>query len=351
MHPNVNPRNSSALPDATSWSHGQVRSAPWAGTQTVTAADRPTSWQHARELGGLDWDPIRVPMYDKVTTLGADGFTEEYVAMDGYDLIVRSDNRQLLAPAADTFEMITNTDMGLVMDTLLGRDNLRFETAGSGNDGKQVWALLQYGDQIQIGNDPSPTSRYMAFLNRHDGHGSLKVIPTNVRVWCQNTFHAAEMDAKDRNLATWSFHHRANWKANLDRLVEEIDQAMETADTDLEKYRVFAEEMCARPVTPTQEQRFVDEFVFPTREEWKLKPRALENVTVARQEVSMLLAGPTCEGIRGSAYGLMQAGVEYLDHSRAFKDSGTYLNRCVFDKEAKKTRAVNIAKLAAQGVL
>ena len=69
------------------------------------------------------------------------------------------------------------------------------------------------------------------------------------------------------------------------------------------------------------------------------------------EQVKAILAGPTCDGIRRTAYGLAQAGAEYADHYRWKLNKETYFNRCVIRPEQLKRRAHTLALAAADGSL
>lgn len=334
-----------------------VRHTPWHYTMTgpdkVTLLDSyPETWEEARPLAGLDWDPIEEAPFRRIITIDEEtGMPQEaFEQVPGFKWITRSDTGLILDSAVDSYELITNSDMGDIIETFMEGHKIQFVTGGCLDEGRKVWALLQMGDLLEVKGDPSATARYVALLNTHDGHGACKAIATNVRIVCANTWHYADTEA-DASASCFSFHHRANWRQHMKDLQADVKAALSGADKEMKAYAELAEDMIAKPVTLEQELRFVDEFIYPTREEHKLKPQALENVRTARGKVFGLLESPTCEGIRGTAYGLMQAGGEYLDHERAYKNSETYLNRTVFNKEKMKTRAKNIAELAAQGVL
>jgi phage/plasmid-like protein (TIGR03299 family) len=334
-----------------------VREVPWHFGETgkdgrsTILQEYPETWAEARVPAGLEWDPIQETPYRHVVTVGEDGIpAESYEPVSGFNLITRSDTGLVLAASPESLEMITNTDMGLIIETMLAGQKLRFETGGSLDEGRKVWALMALGDPIEIKGDPSATQRYLALLNSHDGHGACKAIATNVRVVCANTWHYADTEAEGKG-ACFSFHHRSQWRERMKELQDDVRAALSGANKEVEAYRELAEDMLAMPVTLEQELRFVDEFVYPTRKEHELKPQALENVKAARNMVYGNLESVTSEGIRGTAYGLMQAGGEWLDHGRRYKNSETYLNRTLFTSEEMKLRAKNIAVLAHQGAL
>lgn len=335
-----------------------VREMPWhygitGPEKTTILQSAPDNWADARRESGLDWDPIEeTPFRRKIVINEETGLPEEeFEQVENFKWVVRSDTGMVLDSARESYPLITNSDMGDIIETFTAGHKIKFETGGCLDEGRKVWALLQVGDLLEIKGDPSPTARYIALLNRHDGHGACKAIATNIRVVCANTWHFADTQSEASG-SCFSFHHRANWRAHMKDLQEDVKAALSGADKELKAYAELADDMMMKSVTDEQARRFIDEWVYPTNKEDKLKPQSLDNVTLARQQVSAIyFSSVTTEGIRGTAYGLMQAAGEYLDHDRKYKNNETLLGRTIFTAESKKVRARNFAELAAQGVL
>jgi phage/plasmid-like protein (TIGR03299 family) len=75
-----------------------------------------------------------------------------------------------------------------------GDGELKFEIAGSLNNGRRVWFLARFGDNVFIkraDGTRDELQKYLLAVNYHDGRGSFKVLGTGVRVVCNNTMTAA----------------------------------------------------------------------------------------------------------------------------------------------------------------
>ena len=71
----------------------------------------------------------------------------------------------------------------------------------------------------------------------------------------------------------------------------------------------------------------------------------LDNILRERVKVRAIFDGPTIpEAHRYTAYGLVQAGIEYLDHLRAFRNSDTYLGRTLLRDEPLKRKLVPMVR-------
>ncbi len=76
--------------------------------------------------------------------------------------------------------------------------------------------------------------------------------------------------------------------------------------------------------------------------------RVRQNIADARQQIRNLLDGPTIPPAhRRTAYGLFEAGIEYLDHLRSYRSAESYFNRCVFRPERLKRRLVELVQSVA----
>ena len=65
-----------------------------------------------------------------------------------------------------------------------------WETAGSLQDGKRVWMLARIPKTVEVvhGDEVKP---YALLCNGHDGGLAVHILPTTVRVLCNNTFNLA----------------------------------------------------------------------------------------------------------------------------------------------------------------
>lgn len=73
------------------------------------------------------------------------------------------------------------------------------------------------------------------------------------------------------------------------------------------------------------------------------------NVERARAQFRHLyLDSVTTDEIRGTAWGLVQASTEYLDHSRSFRTRDTFLGRSILRAEPAKANVVKLARQVAR---
>jgi phage/plasmid-like protein (TIGR03299 family) len=312
-----------------------VRQMPWHREGTILQ-DYPGSWDEARLLAGLDWDPITTEVY-ALTDLNPDG-TPRYEPISGWKSIARSDNGTVLSINKDTYTIIGHGEMGEIVEAVLAQPNVQWETAGVLDGGRSVWCLALLDEPIELPGDTSPTLPYLAITNRHDGTAACALRATAVRIVCANTFRAAELEG-ERTGATFSFIHKASWRNRID----EARQAVTGARTEMRRYSELARELLAIPITSRQRELFITDFI-PMPPAGLVTDRVARNVDEARNALRLLFDSPTNEQIAGTAYGLVQASGEYLDHVRTARSWETRLNRTLIRPEPLKHRALSLIR-------
>ena len=116
-----------------------VRETPWHGLGT-RVLEAPSS-QEALRLSGLDWNVIQEPIY-----------TKENERIPSYKANVRDSDRKTLGVVTDRYKVIQNTEAFAFTDALLG-EGVRYETAGSLQDGKRIWLLAHMPHEYIIGGE------------------------------------------------------------------------------------------------------------------------------------------------------------------------------------------------------
>lgn len=167
-----------------------TREKPWHGLGT-RVEEAPTS-ADALHLAGLDWEVAQEQI-----------FTERGDAIAGYKVNVRDSDRKILGVVSDRYKIIQNREAFSFTDTLLG-SGVRYETAGSLQEGKRVWLLARLPREYIIAGER--ISPYLVFSNSHDGSGAVRVALTPIRVVCNNTLNLALEKAS----RSWSMIHTGN---------------------------------------------------------------------------------------------------------------------------------------------
>jgi phage/plasmid-like protein (TIGR03299 family) len=311
-----------------------VRQMPWHREGEVLE-DYPGTWAEARVLAGLDWEPVPAEVY---LARWHTGSNPVYEPVEGWQAICRSDTGIVLSVNRDSYTLIGNGEMGEIVEAVLAQPNVKWETAGVLDEGRAVWCLALLDEPVEFPGDDSPTLPYLAITNRHDGTAACALRATAVRIVCANTFRAAELEG-ERTGATFSFIHKSSWRSRI----EEARRAVTGARTEIRRYTELAHELLAIRVSPRQRELFVTEFI-PMPPQGLVTDRVARNVEEARQALRLIFESKTTEAVAGSAYGLMQAAGEYLDHVRTARSWETRLNRTLIRPEPLKHRALSLIR-------
>jgi phage/plasmid-like protein (TIGR03299 family) len=179
-----------------------------------------------------------------------------------------------------------------------------------------------------------------ALLNSHDGTGACKLVATSVRVVCWNTYQAASMQG-ERSGRQFTFKHTGSV---LDR-IQEAKDALRGVRDEHKAWAVLAEDLASLPIRGKALDVFCEQFI-PTPEnasERTIADRAEKRAAFRK----LYLESPTTDGHRGSALGLVDTAVEWLDHVRGFRSTDTYLTRTMLRPEPIKANVVKLAREVA----
>ncbi|MDE6052616.1 MAG: DUF932 domain-containing protein, partial [Lachnospiraceae bacterium] len=173
-----------------------TRVAPWHGLGV--RVESALSSKEALQASGLDWNVIQRPI-----------MTNAYEPIPGYKANVRDTDNKVLGVVSDRYRVVQNAEAFAFTDALLG-EGVKYETAGSLQEGRRIWLLAKLPDRYIIeGEQIEP---YLVFSSSHDGSGAIKVAMTPVRVVCQNTLNMALSTAK----RMWSTVHVGDLAAKMD---------------------------------------------------------------------------------------------------------------------------------------
>jgi len=306
-----------------------VRKPSWHG-QEMLLDDYPVDWADARVKAGLLWEPhLVIPQYEWPPDSG------KIVSADNFRLVVRDDTGDVLGQRTDEFVLVSHADMGRILEEIIG-GNIKFETAGSVQGGRMVWALVYLDEPYTVTGDEMDTHYpFIALLNGHAGTAAVKLTLTQVRVVCWNTWQQAFAEGA-RHGREFTFRHVGD---PMER-IEAAKAAIQGVRDEAKEYVEMAAGLLGMTVTDVQVRKFLSEFI-PEPPADVVSDRVRENIAEARRRFDFIYSeSPTTEKIRGTGYGLLMAATEYLDHVRDYNSRDTYLGRTLLRREPMKARAL-----------
>lgn len=356
----------------------------WDLTGQYDHDENPKSVEEAREWAGALWEPVRTPVFGTIEshpcesltgctqlavakvhfTHKTDGPKTSYACgrhanlardkkypveplpmkqLPDFQTVTRSDNNAVLNVANSTYQLFSNREtfelVEMMLDSTAVDGGVKFETGGVLKGGKLVWALARLDQPIEVvgangARDASPIYPYLSVLNSHDGTAALRVINTSIRIVCWNTWSAAERDSEQSG-RTYSFRHTESIRDRIHDAQKEVLGAQDSTHRWVE----YANRMIAIPWEDRQVEQFLQDFIPmpPTPTE-----RSAANVEEARNAVKRFYRSASCASIAGTAWGMIQATGEYLDHGRSFRTKDTYVSRTMLKPEVGKAKALKL---------
>lgn len=275
-----------------------VRKAPWHGLGTKVQ-EAPDS-KRALVLAGLDWKVKQMPVY-----------TGDNKMIPGYKANVRDKDDRVLGVVTDRYKVVQNEEAFAFTDELLGY-GVRYETAGSLQDGKKTWLLARMPrEYIITGEQISP---YLVFFNSHDGSGAIKVALTPIRVVCQNTLNLALHTAR----RSWSAIHTGNIRSKM----QEAEESLFLAEKYMASLGREIEDLQKKALTDKQVRQFMEDLL-------PLEPGAAEqqkkNIKRLREDMTMrYVDAPDLQHVGKNAYRFMNAVSDFSTHAEPLRKTATY---------------------------
>ena len=275
-----------------------TREKPWHGLG-VRVEEAPTS-ADALRLAGLDWEVAQEPI-----------FTEGGDAIAGYKVNARDSDRKVLGVVSDRYKIIQNREAFSFTDTLLG-SGVRYETAGSLQEGKRVWLLARLPREYIIAGER--ISPYLVFSNSHDGSGAVRVALTPIRVVCNNTLNLA-LDTARRS---WSMIHTGNISGKM----QEAKDTLFMAETYMDSLGEAFERLRRQKVTDSQLKEYVEQLL-PLEKD--ATPMQEKNTMKLREDMlRRYYDAPDLRGVGNNAYRFVNAVSDFATHAKPLRRTANY---------------------------
>jgi phage/plasmid-like protein (TIGR03299 family) len=309
-----------------------VREAPWhmgTGTSITMLDSAPEARADRMRLAGHNWLVEDEPVYRK----GG-------VEMPGWKILARSDTHQVFSVMADSYGVVQNDTGHEIFELLSKGARLDDGTGGTVKNGAVCYLSARLDEPVMIKGDNSPMFPYVVVTWGHDGSCSVSARSTNVRPVCWNTVTSGELMAI-RAGTNYTWRHSKKVIARI----EEAFAVISGARQDQAKFVELVNELVDISITDDQREEFVQLFIPAPVTTSVISDRVLDNISEAREKVRTIFTSDTIpEAHRNTAYGLMTAGVEYLDHLRGYRSQATYLGRTLLRDEPMKARLLPLIK-------
>lgn len=282
-----------------------TRETPWHGLG-VRVMEAPRS-KEALIAAGLNWKVVQ-----------EDIFTDSGVKVSGFKANIRETDEKVLGVVTDRYRVIQNDEAFAFTDELLGQ-GVRYETAGSIQDGKKVWLLAHLPHEYIIAGEK--ISPYLVFYNTHDGSGAIKVAITPIRVVCNNTLNLALNTAK----RAWSAIHTGDIMYKM----EDAKNTLFMAEKYMEELGKEFENLRKKKLSDKQVIDYI-ELLIPADD----KATAQQKKNTQRLQEDMKIRyfdAPDLKEVGKNAYRFINAVSDFATHSEPLRKSSNY-NELIFTK-------------------
>jgi phage/plasmid-like protein (TIGR03299 family) len=294
---NTNGKNEIAYVGETPW-HGL-------GQELKAGADLQT-WLIA---AGMDWKIQR----SKVRYVVAPAINES-IPMDLREwpqqhVLFRSDTKTPLGMVSDHYKPVQPRQVLEFMDNLCKYNGFTMETAGTLKGGAVYWALAQVGEQdTLVGGDK--IRGYALLSTSADGTRRTEAKFTTVRVVCNNTLN---MSDREKGQAAVCISHRSHFDAAT------VKTDLGLVHSSFEQFMVSARQLADRKLNQKEATDFVLNLL--NGEDYKKYDEAQRQDALSNKHAKAIQVlyygagkGAALDSSRGTAWGLVNAVTEYVDH-------------------------------------
>lgn len=272
---------------------------PWHGLGQ--AVDPQAGIDEWRKAGGLDWEAKRTPVVFS-------GMGDEYVSWDEKHVLYRSDTGRPLSVVSKEYQMVQPEAILQFFKELADTAHFTIETVGSLKEGRRIWALGRIGKDAMVMDDA--VAPYVMLATSYDGSMATVAKFTSVRIVCNNTLQGALRNSDGNRSVT--IPHSAIFSPELVR--RELGIALDSWD----RFIIQANRMANAKVS----DRDMDSFLMELIESPSGRQYTPDQIRAGKgyQRIMSLFAGGQLggesEAIHGTAWGLVNAVTQYVDHEQ-----------------------------------
>lgn len=309
-----------------------VGDTPWHGLGERLPSGQPIEvWQQA---AGMDWTieetPVRY-LADQKGNLGT------IMVFDDQKVLYRSDTKAALSVVSNRYQVVQPRAVLDFYRGLTDYNNFELETAGVLKGGRKFWALARTGQSATLkGGDV--VNGYLLLATSCDGSMATTATPTTVRVVCNNTLSIAI----DRTAQAIRVPHNTLFDEAVVR--RQLGLSVSSWDDFMIRLRALSE----RKVKPHEAMNYFLN-VLCAADDPSLLGQGLTNERALNQAMVLYEGkgrGAELASAKGTAWGLVNAVTEFVDHERRARNTDNRLDSAWFGAGAQiKQKALDQALL------
>lgn len=303
-------------------------STPWHGIGNPLSPNQPIEvWA---EQAGMNWEIHQSPVK---FIAGEQYYLGEIETFNDKQVLYRSDTHAALSVVGKRYKVVQPKEVLEFYRDLTETSGFELETAGVLKEGKKIWALARTGQSASLrGNDVS--HGYLLLATACDGSMATTAQFTSIRVVCNNTLAIALKSGE----GVVKVPHSTTFNA------QDVKKALGINISAWDNFMYQMKALSERRVTNKEATKFIDG-VFAGPADSQANERAKNKILSLYNGHGM---GADLLSSRKTAFGLLNAVTEFVDHQRKAKNSDYRLDSAWFGQGAGiKSTALNQALLLA----
>ena len=284
------------------------------------------------QKAGMDWTICETPVRYMTEQAGSLG---SIMSFDEQKVLYRSDTKAPLSVVSGRYQVVQPKAVLEFYRDLTEISGFELETAGVLKEGKKFWALARTGKETALkGNDL--VKGYLLLATSCDGTLATTATPTTVRVVCNNTLTIALNGAS----SAIKVPHSTSFDAQ--QVKKQLGIAVSQWDSFMYRMKTLSE----RKVKSHEAMNYflkvlclTDQHVDPAQ--GLINERALKKVRAMYEGQGH---GSELASASGTAWGLLNAVTEFVDHEKRARSQEYRLDSAWFGQGANlKQRALDHA--------
>lgn len=308
---------------------------PWHGLGNELTPQQPIDvWA---EQSGMDFRILETPVRFVVESAGLLGSIKTFADQK---VLYRSDTQDALSVVSNRYQVVQPREVLEFYRDLTEISGFELETAGVLKGGKKIWALAKTGKSVVLkGNDT--VNGYLLLATSCDGTLATTATPTTIRVVCSNTLNIALNGC----VQAIKVPHSTKFDATL--VKQQLGIAVSGWDSFMYRMKTLAE----RKVKSHEAMNYFLKVLCESPSNSN-EPAMLNNERALKQVQSLYDGkgrGGELDAAKGTAWGLLNAVTEFVDHERRSRSNEYRLDSAWFGTGASiKQKALGEAlKLVA----
>ncbi|HIE5949138.1 DUF932 domain-containing protein [Burkholderia cepacia] len=290
---------------------------PWHGLGNKLAPKQPLEvWKRA---AGMDWTieeaEVRFVAAGNRNLGSIHAFPEQKV-------LYRSDTKMPLSVVSARYQVVQPEQILEFYRDLTEVGGFQLETAGVLKEGRKLWALARTGQSGTL-KSKDEVNGYLLLATACDGTLATTAQFTSVRVVCNNTLQIA----LDHNVGAVKVPHRSQFDAQA------VKRQLGIAVSSWDAFMVRTKALAERKITDSTAEAFLRRVLtYSTANNTDREAIAVNERAI--KAVGQLYAGrgkgADLPSASGSAWGILNAVTEYVDHHRRARSDDHRLDAAWF---------------------